>query len=126
MSPNQLFTVTLTDLGEYTLTVVAGTISEAERIAKTVLCEEAYSPTDGLVITKRTCEAKAVLAEAQLARSYDVSATYMFDFSMKVPAATRTEAEQHARRLYDENMGPFEFDHDGDRVGPFHAREVVS
>ncbi len=39
---------------------------------------------------------------------------------------TRAEAQQHARRLYEENAGPFEFEHDGDRVGPFHAREVVS
>jgi hypothetical protein len=123
---NQLYTVTLTDLGEYTVTVAAETSREAESIAKNILCEEAFSPVDSLIIGKRTCEAKASLTEAQPARTFDVSATYMLDFSMKVPASTSSEAEQHAKRLYEVNCGPHEFEHDGDRVGPFRAREVVS
>ena len=36
------------------------------------------------------------------------------------------EAELHARRLYENNCGPFEFEHTGDDVGPFVAREVAS
>jgi hypothetical protein len=123
---HQLYTVTLTDLGEYTVTVAAANVDEAKRIATSVLHEEATTLPDGLSIVKRQCDATAVLADNPAPRTFDVSATYMLDFSMVVPAANRTEAEQHARRLYEENAGPFEFVHDGDRVGSFHAREVVS
>jgi hypothetical protein len=123
---NELYTVTLTDLGEYTVTVAACSVDEAQSIAKEVLHEEAYTPAQGLVGIKRTTEAKAILAEPQPTRTFDVSATYMLDFSMKVPASDRSEAQQHAKRLYQANAGPFEFDHDGDRVGLFHAREVAS
>ena len=123
---NQLYTVTLTDLGEYTVTVAAHSADQAARIAKEVLYEEAFTPVQGLVATKRTTEAKAALAETQSPRCYDVSATYMLDFSLQVPASSRSEAEQHAKRLYAVNAGPYEFEHDGDRVGPFTAREVAS
>ena len=59
-------------------------------------------------------------------RQFQVSGTTTIEFSMVVPASDGAEAERHARRLYEENCGPFEFQMDDERVGPFRAREVVS
>ena len=54
----QLYTVTLTDLGTYRVTVAADTPAEAESIAKTVLFEEAALPP-GMTIVKREVDATA-------------------------------------------------------------------
>ena len=45
---------------------------------------------------------------------------------MTVPAANREEAQRHAKRLYDINCGPFDFEMTDQRVGPFTAEEVRS
>ena len=55
-----------------------------------------------------------------------VTATYCIDFAMTVPVTDRQDAERHARRLYDENCGPYEFEVGDEHVGPFTAREVAS
>ena len=120
-----LYTVTLTDLGTYRITVAADTPAEAESIAKEVLCEEALTLPDGLSIVKRETEAVAETAPSPV-QLYRVCATYKLDFSMNIPASSRDEAARHAKRLYAVNCGPFEFQHDGDRVTPFIAEEVVS
>ena len=123
---NQLHLVTLTDLGTYQVTVAADTPAEAESIAKTVLTEEATTLPAGMSIVTR--EATATVEPALDANTwhYRVNATYRLAFSMTVPATDRAEAELHARRLYENNCGPFEFEHTGDDVGPFVAREVAS
>ena len=122
----RIYTVTLTDLGTYTATVCACTEDEARSIARTMLTEEATTPPPELTIVRREVEAKAEIdpaAEGEATR-FDVSATYSLDFELTVLAATPGAAERHARRLYDENYGPFEFDHCGDRVSEFSAREA--
>ena len=43
-----------------------------------------------------------------------------------VPAGTATEAEQHAKRLYAENGGPYEFHTGEETVSWYGTREVVS
>jgi hypothetical protein len=123
---NRIFTVTLTDLGTYTATVCAGDETEARNIAKTMLLEEAITLPPALTIVKRDTEAKAEIdpAEEGSSTTFDVRATYSLDFEMTVLAKTHAEAERHARRLYQENCGPFEFDHCGDRVSEFRAREA--
>lgn len=120
-----LYTVTLTDLGTYTVTVAADTPDEAISVAKEVLHEEAFAPSDGLTIVKRETDAIAELAPSPV-QMYRVRATYKLDFSMTVPASSRDEAARHAKRLYAVNMGPFEFQHHGDRVTAFIAEEVLS
>jgi hypothetical protein len=123
----QLYTVTLTDLGEYTATVAADTPAEAESIARTILQDEAMSFPVGLVVVKRETQAAAVVAALQPENRYNVRATYSLDFCIdKVPGFNNYEAEIHAKRIYDESCGPFEFEHCGDNVGTFRAREVVS
>ena len=126
MSTNKIFTVTLTDLGEYTATVAANDEREAALVARAMLLEEATRLPEGLVVVKRDCETNPALAEVQPASLFEVHATYMLDFSMKVLADSRWQAGEHARRLYEVNQGPFEFTHEGDRVSDFRAREVVS
>lgn len=126
MNNSKIFTITLTDLGEYTATVAAYDEREAALIAKAMLFEEATQLPLGLTIVKRDCETVAKPADVQPTSVFDVRATYMLDFSIKVPAESRGQAEAHARRLYEANMGPFDFDHDGGRVSDFRAREVVS
>ncbi len=125
---NRIFTVTLTDLGTYVATVCAGDEAEARNIAKTMLFEEATRLPPELAIVKREVEAKAEIdtAEEGGATRFDVRATYALDFEMTVLAKTHAEAERHARRLYQENCGPFEFDHCGDRVSDFDARVAQS
>jgi hypothetical protein len=123
---NLSFTVTVTDLATYRLTVAACSTDEAKRIAKTVLYEEATTLPDGMTIITRDTDALAEPAQDVAVRQFRVDGIYRLDFSMTVPAANAREAERHARRLYDENCGPHEFEIGDDRVGPFTAREVVS
>lgn len=120
------FTVTLTDLATYRVTVAACSADEAKSIAKTVLTEEATTLPDGMSITKRETDATAEPAHDASLRPYRVHATYKLDFAMTVPAATASEAERHARRLYDENCGPYEFEVGDERVGLFTAGELRS
>ena len=122
---NQLFTVTLTDLGTYTVTVAACSLAEAQSVAKTILFEEATSLPPGMSIIKREAEAIAEPAKDLPIRQFRVSGVYSIDFAMTVPAANREEAERHAMRLYDENCGPFEFETVNARLGPFSAREMA-
>lgn len=124
----RIYTVTLTDLGTYTATVCACTEDEAHNIARTMLFEEATRLPPELAIVKREAEAKAEIdpAEEGCSTKFDVRATYSLDFEMTVLAKTDDEAERHARRLYQENCGPFDFDHCGDRVSDFDARVAQS
>ena len=126
MMGSQLYTVTLTDLGTYTATVAADTPAEAHSVPKTILWEDATVVPPGLALVKRDTDAVATLSAEVPIRQYRVRATYRLDFAMIVPAANASQAEQHAKRLYAVNCGPFEFEHEGDRVGPFMAEEVKS
>lgn len=125
MNSTQLHTVTLTDLATYRLVVAADTPNEAQRIAQTVLFEEMTHLPPGTEIVKRETKAVAEVASDQPIRRYRVQGQFELAFVMVVPAATPDEAERHARRLYDENCGPFEFDHDGGQLTRLTAREVT-
>jgi hypothetical protein len=120
------YTVTLTDLATFKLTVAAYNPDEAASIAKTALYEEATRLPSGMTIVKRETEANVELAPDVAARQFRVDSTYRLDFSMTVPASDATEAELHARRLYVCCCGPFEFENANERVGPYTVREVVS
>lgn len=122
----QLYTVTLDDLGTYTVTVAADSPEAAESIAKGVLFEEDVTPGNGLRIAKREAEAHAVLAADQPIRKFQVKGTYTLDFFLTVPASTREEAERHARRLYEATPFPWEHDSGEDHVQWHTAREVVT
>jgi hypothetical protein len=122
----RLYTVTVTDLGSYRITVAADSPSEAERIAKSVLFEEMTVLPPETAIIKREAEAKAELSPEQPLRTFTVNGLFQLAFSLDVPATTRAEAERHAKRLYDDNAGPFEFCHDGGDVVRLTAEEVRS
>ena len=121
----KLYTVLLTELGAYRLTVAADDSDQAERIAKRALFERDRLP-DGMHIVTREADAVAEPEHNPPIRQFRVAATYKVDFELTVPAATPSEASVHAKRLYDLNCGPFEFDMLDERVSAFTAEEVVS
>ncbi|MEQ1710935.1 MAG: hypothetical protein ABL908_05990 [Hyphomicrobium sp.] len=121
----QLYTVTVTDLASYRLTVAADTPSEAKGIATTVLYEEALSLPMGMYVVKRETDATAEVASEQPVRKFAVHGVYQLGFSLPVPAANAGEAEQHARRIYEQHAGPFEFENDGGSLTRLVAQEVV-
>lgn len=122
----KLHTVTLTDLATYRVIVAADHPSEAERIGKTILYEEITHLPAGAQIVKRDTEAVAEVAVEQPIRHFRVHGRYELEFSLVVPAATADEAERHAQRIYADNCGPFEFEHDGGNATRFTAREIPS
>ncbi|MGD9828462.1 MAG: hypothetical protein AB7E70_21290 [Hyphomicrobiaceae bacterium] len=123
---HDLYTVTLTDLGTYTLTVAASTPREAESIAKSVLFEEWTQMPTRMTTVKREAEAKAEPVATPPVREFRVAGSYSIQFEIAVPASTASEAEQHAKRLYAENCGPYEFNTGEETVTWFAAREVQS
>ena len=125
MSRYAIYTVELTDLGRYTVTVAASSEHEATLIAREVLHGEATTCVEGLTINHRETEAAVAIAADYAARPFDVSGVFRLGFSLQVPAKSRAEAERHARRLYESNCGPFEFEHDGGSAEAFHAREAA-
>ena len=122
----RLYSVTVTDLGVYEVKVAADYPEEAERIAKSVLFEEMTILPPESRIVSREAEAKAEPCADLPFRTFKVHGRYELGFSLVVPAGSRAEAERHARRIYDDNCGPFEFDHDGGGVTRLVAEEVVS
>ncbi|MGE0700789.1 MAG: hypothetical protein AB7O57_16940 [Hyphomicrobiaceae bacterium] len=122
---NRLYTVTLTDLGTYEVTVAADSEKEAASIAKGVLFGEAMQLMPGMRIVKRQAEAKAESASEQPVRQYDVLGSYTVDFTIRVPAANAEEAERHAKRLYEAEPFPWEHATGDDRVRWHSAREVL-
>jgi hypothetical protein len=121
-----LYTVTLTDLGSYTVTVAADSTKDAGKLAETILHTEATALPPGLRIDKRDVEAVAAVADAQPIRQFRMYATYSIDFWITVPASSRDEAERHAKRIYD--LNPFVHDHEvrDERVRWEYAEEVQS
>lgn len=120
---NRLFTVILTDLGTYEMTVAASDPTEAANIAKGVLFEEATELTPGMRIVKREAEAKAEPASEPV-RQFDVVGSHAFDFLIRVPATSAEEAERHARRIYSAEPFPWEHTTGEDRVRWHSAREA--
>lgn len=121
---NKLFTVTLTDLGDYELTVAAHNADEASRIAETVLFEEVTKLPKGMRIVKRDVETKAELKTDVPVEQYDVDATYTVQFSIRVPANSPEEAQRHAQRIYAAEPFPWEHGICDDRVRWGSAVEV--
>ena len=121
-----LYTVTLTDLATYTVTVAADSPKHAGSVAKSLFFEESGDLPAGLTCQKRETEAVADRAGEQPMRHYDVMATYSMEFFIRVPASTAEEAERHARRIYAEEPMPFEHSTGEDRVKWHYAKEVVS
>jgi hypothetical protein len=122
MNP-QLYQVTLTDLGTYTVTVPGHSPEDACKIAKGIFAEEAGAFPPGVKATAREVSATAEPVPPPT-RLYDVHATYSLDFSIRIPAANRAEAELNAKRLYSSQPFPWEHDHNEDRVRWSHVTEV--
>lgn len=121
-----LYTVTLTDLGSYTVTVAADSSNDACTLAKSILFVEATDLPPGLHVAQRDVEAVATLAETQPIRQFRMHATYSLDFSITVPASSREEAERHVKRIYDLNPCAHDYEISDDRVQWDYVTEVVS
>ncbi len=122
-----LYKVTLTDLGTYEITVAADSNTEAESIAKAVLAEEMTRPSDLRNVTREiVAKADPEPISTPETRQYQVESTYSIEFGMVVPASNRDEASRHAKRLYGQYCGPFEFEIGDESLAPFTAREVQS
>lgn len=122
----RLYTVALTDLGTYRVTVAADTPEEACRIGKNVLHDEATQLPPDTQIVKRETDAIAEVAPEQSTRQFEVEGVFQLVFETTVPASDSREAERHVRRLYEAYSGPFEFVHDGGRLVRVAAQEVRS
>jgi hypothetical protein len=118
----QLYQVTLTDLGTYTVTVPGDTPEDACSIAKQILAEEAGDLPTGVKATAREFSATAEVAPTPIKR-YQVNATYSVDFSVTVPATNAAEAELNARRYYTSSPFPWEHDVHDDRIRWNYAKE---
>jgi hypothetical protein len=120
------YTVTLTDLGTYSIDIVAFSPKEAERIAQTVLHDEAQRGVAGLRIIQRETTGAALVATIQPTRRFEVRFEQIAEHALSLRANDNTEAIIHAKRLVEENCGSIEFDLVDMRNGPIHAREIVS
>ena len=120
----KLFSVTLTDLGEYTLTVAADSETEAVMVAKSTLLEEAQGMCPGLRILKRDVAATAVPAELQPLKLFRVHASHNMELDITVPGTDREDAKRHARRLYEANPSPWEYVNDGGAVSWGYVEEA--
>lgn len=109
------FSVTLTDLGSYSVDVAAFDEKQACDIAKQVLHEHAIAPVTGLSIKTRETQAIAVLADPQPVHAYRVRFSQNIQHEMLLPAPDRSQAIQHANWLI-ANSGPMEFDMIDERV----------
>lgn len=122
----RLYTVALTDLGTYRVTVAADTPDEACRIAENVLRDEATQLPPDTQIVKRETDATAEVSTEQPTRQFQVEGVFQLVFDVTVPASDPLEAERHVRRMYEIYCGPFEFEHDGGRLVRVSAQEVRS
>lgn len=112
----QQYTVTLTDLGTYTLQVVAGDEKSAQSIAVDTLYESAQ-PTPGLNITSRTTDAVAAIDDPQPSRRFKVTASEIHEMEAVIPAEDRATAILHARRIIGACGPLFDFDLADSRIG---------
>jgi len=122
----QLYTVTVRDLGTYTLTIAAQSETEAESIAKDVMHEDVDVTRHGIHVLARDLEVEAVLDPDATANSRDfvVEGRWEVDFEISVPALNMADAKRHAQRLYRES-GPFDFSCEQRTYG-WQTREVQS
>ncbi len=105
----QQYSVTLSDLGVYTLKVVAGDEQSAKNIAIETLYESAQ-PTPGLNITSRATDAVASVDEPQPSRRFKVTVTEIHDMEAIIPAEDRSTAILQARRIIGACGPLFDFD----------------
>jgi len=120
---NQLYTVTLTDLGTFTADVVANSPEEATAIAKEQLWAAYRSPA-GFKTDKRETDGKAEIAARQPYLMHSVSLWYQVRCAYQVPATTETEAKEHVRRLIELN-GPFDSMSGENRLGDMTIEQSV-
>ena len=123
----QLYTVTVRDLGTYSLTVAAQSETEAESIAKDVMHEDIDLCGQGIHVLARDLEVEATVDTSETTdhREYLVEGCWEVDFEIPVPATNMAEAKRHAKRLYRESGGPFEFSCEQRTYG-WQTREVQS
>lgn len=103
---NQLYTVTLTDLGTYTAAIVANSPEAATAIAKEQLWG-AYRTPSGFKTDKRETDAKAQVAARQPHLMHSVQVWCQMRCAQMVPATTEDEAKEHFKRILALN-GPFD------------------
>lgn len=122
MNP-QLYHVTVTELGTYTVTVPGDSAEDACTVATGILSEKSADLPTGVKATAREFAATAEPC-VQPHRLFEVRATYSVDFSVTVPALNKAGAELNAQRYY--AARPFPYDHaiHEDQVRWSYAQEV--
>lgn len=118
------FTVTLTDLGAYTLDVAAFDSEQARNIAKQVLWEHAFAAVPGLSIKARETQATAVVADVQAHLTFRVKFWQRVQHDMRLAAGDHQEAVRRAEWLIN-GVGPLDFDVIDERIEGFVA-EIVA
>lgn len=112
----QQYTVTLSDLGVYTLKVVAGDEQSAKNIAIETLYESSQ-PTPGLSITSRATDTVVSVDAPQPSRRFKVTANEIHQMEAVIPAEDRSTAVLQARRIIG-SCGPLlDFDLTDSRIG---------
>lgn len=112
----QQYTVTLADLGTYTIQVAAGDEKSAQSIAVDTLYESVLT-APGLRIGGRSTEAKAVLDDPQPSRLFKVTATEIHDMEAVIAAEDRATAILQARRIISACGPMLDFDLADSRIG---------
>lgn len=112
----QQYTVTRTDLGTYTVQVVANDEKSAQSIVIDTL-HEAVLPTPGLRIDARSTEAKAHLDNPQPNRVFKVTVSEIHDMEALIPAEDRSTAILQARRIISASGPMLDFDLADCRLG---------
>jgi len=112
----QQYTVTLTDLGTYTLQVVASDEKSAQAIAVDTLYESAM-PTPGLTIASRATDATVVLDDPQPSRLFKVTVSEIHDMEGRIPADDRATAILQAKRIIRASGPMLDFDLADCRLG---------
>ena len=122
----KIYTVPVDVLARYTATVAADYPDEATRIARDELWAHMAKAPKLITLDDVTLDGEAPVAIEAPARTFKVHGIFELAFELTVPAKDRDEAELHARRIYEANAGPFEFEHDGGHLIRLRAEEVLS
>ncbi|MCB1510390.1 MAG: hypothetical protein KDJ36_05760 [Hyphomicrobiaceae bacterium] len=123
---HKLYDVLVTHLATYQGVVAALDAKEAEAIARSVIWQHGASAPQTFKLKTSETGVEPPSKHTGQTKSYCVYGDHIIGFQLDLPASSREEAELHAHRLYEENKGPFEFDHDGGVLQSLTAKEVQS
>ena len=123
---HKLYDINLSVLATYKARIAACDGREAKTIAQEMIFEHIAQTPPMVSLVDRDIAADDVAEVGTQPRMHRVFGIYQLRFELDLPAENTEEAVLHARRIYDANMGPFEFTHDGGDVVRLKAEEIRS